>query len=269
VVQNVDLGPTFLEIASAQTDSNNRLKPTYPMDGKSILPLFRSNPPHGSNYNDFRWAGLLEMYGGSSNMGKEYKDVKGYFHNYMFPNTYQAVRVVDGPYELIKNANLLYVEWCTGEQELYNMTADPHQVYNLVAPAVTSEDKNGTRTNSELLPLIHKLSKLLARLGDCVGSDCYELEDQSFESGIDQNNNIDVKRALSLESMKSAIRNRIPCHNPSGFPGPASEINWQRKPFAHDRPVPEPFTHGFPFSDADDVPDDLLEIWEEYKHYFS
>lgn len=82
VVQNVDLGPTFLEIASTQTDSNNRLKPTYPMDGKSILPLLRSNP-HSSNYNDFRWAALLEMYGGSSNMGKEYEDVKGYFHNYM------------------------------------------------------------------------------------------------------------------------------------------------------------------------------------------
>lgn len=80
VVQSVDLGPTFLDLASSHDAT---LKSTYPMDGKSILPLLSSNPPYKSNYNDFRWAALFEMYGGSSNIGLRYKNAKGYYRNHM------------------------------------------------------------------------------------------------------------------------------------------------------------------------------------------
>lgn len=83
VVQSVDLGPTFLDLASSQNHLNELVKPTYPMDGKSILPLLTSNLPDTSNYNDFRWAALFEMYGGSSNIGLRYKNVTGYFKNHM------------------------------------------------------------------------------------------------------------------------------------------------------------------------------------------
>ena len=89
VVQSVDLGPTFLELASSQNDSSKILKSSYPMDGKSILPLLTTSPTLNSGYNDFRWAALLEMYGGSSTIGKRYKETKGYYRNHMVRNDYR------------------------------------------------------------------------------------------------------------------------------------------------------------------------------------
>lgn len=82
VVQSVDLGPTFLDVASS---SSRLLKSTYPMDGKSILPLLTTSnaPDISNNYNDFRWAALLEMYSGSSNIGLRYNHTKGYYRNHM------------------------------------------------------------------------------------------------------------------------------------------------------------------------------------------
>ncbi len=139
------------------------------------------------------------------------------------------------------------------------MTVDPHQVYNLLSPAVADNHRNTSETASNrggILPLVHRLSKLVARLGDCVGSECYDLK--SFELTLDQTSTTDVKRALSLESMQSSIKNRLPCHNPVNV----------RMPLANGRPIPEPFTHGFPFSDEEQVEEDLLRIWAEYEHYF-
>lgn len=83
VVQSVDLGPTFLELAASPNHPSKILKSSYPMDGKSILPLLTSNPPLNSGYNDFRWAALLEMYGGSSTIGARYKEEKGFYRNHM------------------------------------------------------------------------------------------------------------------------------------------------------------------------------------------
>ena len=185
-----------------------------------------------------------------------------------FPNTYQAVRVVNGPSDWNNGADLLYVEWCTGEQELYNMTADPHQARNLVDPAfletITSFD------HDNIFPLLHKLNKVLSKLGDCVGSECYQLEDDHFEQSLidEQISTSNSRRTLlsTIEHMKSSIRNRIPCHNPPNMT--ASNINQRRKFFAYDLPVPYPFQNGFPFSDGTDVDEDLLKTWNDYEHYF-
>mmetsp|Transcript_5944 Transcript_5944/g.16909 ORF Transcript_5944/g.16909 Transcript_5944/m.16909 type:complete len:159 (-) Transcript_5944:1208-1684(-) len=59
------------------------LRSSYPMDGKSIRSLLTSNASDVATVNDFRWAALLEMYSGSSNIGERYKGMKGYFHNHM------------------------------------------------------------------------------------------------------------------------------------------------------------------------------------------
>ena len=97
VVQSIDLGPTFLDLAtSSQQDSRNThsktvavksdgklLQSSYPMDGKSIRPLLTTKMSDVSTSNDFRWAALFEMYSGSSNIGLRYKDMKGYYHNHL------------------------------------------------------------------------------------------------------------------------------------------------------------------------------------------
>ena len=92
VVQSVDLGPTFLDLASSRNTHSKTvavksdgelLQSSYPMDGKSIRPLLTNNISDVSTFNDFRWAALLEMYSGSSNIGLRYKDMKEYYHNHM------------------------------------------------------------------------------------------------------------------------------------------------------------------------------------------
>ena len=153
------------------------------------------------------------------------------------------------------------------------MTVDPHQVHNLAVPAVTVTagiESVTTFDPDKNLPLLNKLSRLLATLGDCEGSECYEIGGEHLESLIDDNDEISSKRrTLTLEFMQESIRNRIPCHNPPNMTtGPGININQRRKQFAYDLPVPEPFTYGFPFSDGDNVGEDLLQIWTEYEHYF-
>ena len=103
IIQSVDLAPTFLDMAKATdiiaddtvNDGSLQAKaaktkiPSYPFDGKSMLPLLveNSNKPteHQANkdYNDFRWAALLELYSGSSNIGIRYNYMKQYYKNHM------------------------------------------------------------------------------------------------------------------------------------------------------------------------------------------
>ena len=152
------------------------------------------------------------------------------------------------------------------------MTVDPHQVHNLVTPTLDVWRGNESATvpdSDEILPLLLKLSRLLARLGNCVGSECYDLDGKISEWRVEQNYTADANRALSVESMQSSIRNRIPCHNPPNWTtDPWNDSSIQRNTFVHNWPVPEPFTYGFPFSDGDAVGEDLLQTWAAYEHYF-
>mmetsp|Transcript_12306 Transcript_12306/g.22064 ORF Transcript_12306/g.22064 Transcript_12306/m.22064 type:complete len:631 (-) Transcript_12306:36-1928(-) len=275
VVQSVDLVPTFLEMATfsntmkkttksrkAKGTSNVQLRvlqPSYPMDGKSILPLLTGEIPGTPAVNNFRWAALLEMYGGSSGVGQRYQEMKNFYQHHFFPNTYQAVRVVNGPSDWAGQADWLYVEWCTGEQEFYNMTSDPYQTRNLAVSSVVDSDDN-------LLRLLHRLSRLLGNLGNCRGSECHEMN-QSFELPMDEYFVSSEHRMLhSLDELQASIRNKFPCFNPPNMT--KVDINLGRKSFAVDLHVPEPFAFGFPFSDEEYVPESLLQVWEEYRHYF-
>jgi hypothetical protein len=189
------------------------------------------------------------------------------------------------------------------------MMNDPDQVHNLVFAATRTatktsdgDDNNGDDNSNNprsILPVLYKLSNLLATLGSCKGSQCYDLDDHhddddDYEKNIDNTTFAAVTadymlprvmpiHHFSFESIQDWIRERIPCHNPPSFHDTAaaaaaavennnrlnSDQNIGRKPpFAYNRYVPEPFTDGFPFSDGDDVGEDLLKIWSEYEHYF-
>jgi N-acetylglucosamine-6-sulfatase len=296
VVQSVDLGPTFLDLATRlfhdgkgdpindgivqfqQQQQQQRLlrhvsvKSSYPMDGKSIVDILHGQISAVPNVNDFRWAALLEMYGGSSNIGLRYNQTKGYYQNHMYPNTYQALRIVNGP-DWAARANWLYVEWCTGEQELYDMTEDPYQVTNL-APSIKRMTETRVVDNTQAkegvdAALIYRLSRLLAWMGDCQGFECHSISKDIVDEH-DVNDDI-----TSDTTLHEKIRNRIPCFNPINWATPVtqtrqnSDMELRRKPFAIGLPVIEPFVHGFPFSDGDSVPNELLHLWEDtYQHYF-
>jgi len=59
--------------------------------------------------------------------------------------------------------DLVYVEYGTGERELYDLGADPHQLSNLAATTDPAA--------------IVALSSRLAELADCAGARCREIED--------------------------------------------------------------------------------------------
>lgn len=293
VVQSVDLGPTFLDLARRRYQQDRThtemppfqrrgqdltsLRPSYPMDGKSIVDILNGKIPPSPAINDFRWAALLEMYGGSSNIGLRYRRIKGFFQNHMFPNTYQAVRIVNGP-GWATGANWLYVEWCTGEQEFYNLTEDPHQVYNLASHSRTTKASKTTITKEAVdSRLLYRLSRLLAWMGDCQGVGCHSLGNEAWssfkEDGIDGvEGSMGEWETSMLTPLRKTMRNRIQCFNPPNWTAMKDSpaiMELGRKPYSVGLPVPEPFVFGFPFSDGDVVPDELIALWEEtYQYYF-
>ena len=228
VVQSVDLLPTWLELAQAKGPIDPKQ-----LDGKSIVPLLNGSMLSSPKVNQFRSVALAEMYGGSSNMGPGYKGMPDFEQNQFWNNTYQAVRVINGS-DWAENANWLYVEWCTGEKELYISEVDPHQMFNIIYFADPQ--------------LLSQLSTLVSKLGDCVGEDCYSID---FKS-------------IALEAQKRRKNGQLKCYNPPDLPG----VPLRRHPWAYDLPVPEPFVNGFPFADSDQVPEEVMEVWEQYKTYF-
>ena len=118
---------------------NNDFAPTFadlanvplPADGRSFAPLLRGEDP------SWRSAILLEAAGGRS------------------PPSYTAVRT-----EAHK-----YVEYQTGDRELYDLEADPYEMDNLYE---TADDS-----------LVQDLKAKLDALRACTGDGCREAEDAS------------------------------------------------------------------------------------------
>jgi arylsulfatase A-like enzyme len=125
MVLNNDLAPTFAELGGVSA-------PSF-VDGHSIEPLLLPDPPSPSNW---RSAFLVEGYG---NKGESMP-------------AYKAVRTTDH----------LWVEYATGERELYDLTEDPYELQSLHE---TAPDK-----------LKRTLSSRLEELRDCVRESCRSAE---------------------------------------------------------------------------------------------
>jgi hypothetical protein len=66
------------------------------------------------------------------------------------------------PFKGLRTASYLYVEYESGEKELYDLKADPYELDNLAGPAQEG--------------LMAQLSAWLRRLAACAGADCREAE---------------------------------------------------------------------------------------------
>jgi len=96
LVSGVDLMPTFLELADAPT-------PEY-VDGRSLVPLLSGTKP------PWRDSLLLEGYD------------DGFENKPYVPPDFKAIRTSDGR---------TYVEYETGEREMYDLSTDPRQLRSL------------------------------------------------------------------------------------------------------------------------------------------
>ena len=138
LVANVDLAPTFAELAGIRT-------PEF-VDGRSLVPLLRES---AAEDKDWRHAFLLEH-------GFPQGEKRGLPPRTPFEPTF---------YGLHTDRNLVYIEYpTTGEKVLYDLEKDPYQQTNIAGLADAT--------------LISKLSAWLSRLRSCIGNECRAIENE-------------------------------------------------------------------------------------------
>jgi N-acetylglucosamine-6-sulfatase len=120
---NSDLAPTFAELAGA-------LVPEF-VDGRSLVPVLRGDPPA-----DWRRAVLIQFYA--------------------------PERRKKPSYHALRTRDYLYVEYTSGERELYDVRADPYQLESLHATADAA--------------VAGQLARWLGTLRTCVGASCRAAE---------------------------------------------------------------------------------------------
>lgn len=155
---NVDLAPTWAELAGAPAADF--------VDGRSLVPLFGDNPPS----TDFwRQAFLLEngnvALRSEAELNTPVTDVEDGLLEPEDPlqNEAQQRQGLGIPaYRGIRTKDYLYVEYVTGERELYDLNKDPYELQNLSATADPA--------------LLKQLSSWLAELRRCVAASCRAAE---------------------------------------------------------------------------------------------
>ncbi|MFI0421628.1 sulfatase [Spongiactinospora sp. 9N601] len=120
----VDLGPTFTELAGTRV-------PGF-AEGRSLVPLLTGQTPAAWRKNV-----LVEFYR---------------------PPDWSPVPGEAPPYRALRTARHTYVEYAGGERQLYDLTADPYQLDNIV-----------TRTPAEV---VDSLARTLHEMAACSGANC-------------------------------------------------------------------------------------------------
>uniref|UniRef100_A0A672GWX5 N-acetylglucosamine-6-sulfatase n=1 Tax=Salarias fasciatus TaxID=181472 RepID=A0A672GWX5_SALFA len=183
LVANVDLGPTFLDIAGYDLNKTQ-------MDGMSFLPIL-----HGQmNSSSWRTDILVEYEGEGSDVSIPSCPLLGPGLWFCYPdcvcedafnNTYACVRTVT------PSVNLQYCEFDDNEVfvEVYNLTADPFQLNN-IAKSIEQE-------------VLEEMNHRLMMLQSCSGATCrtagvfdprYKFDPrQMFQSHIEKSHWIHVK----------------------------------------------------------------------------
>jgi arylsulfatase A-like enzyme len=106
IADNIDLNPTFAEIAGVAAAPN--------VDGRSLVPLLR-----GGSVAQWRKAALVEHHGKVKDQADP--DFPGMRSGN--PSTYEAIR----------GQTWVFVEYLDGEREYYDRAADPDELHNIYA----------------------------------------------------------------------------------------------------------------------------------------
>ncbi|MEN9564968.1 MAG: hypothetical protein RLZZ69_164 [Cyanobacteriota bacterium] len=149
IVSNVDLAPTFAELAGADT-------PNF-VDGRSLVSLFRRNVPPPTS-----WRQVL------------------FLQHRLNRKTIPLIP----DYKGLRTPNCTYVQYATGEQELYNLKQDPDQLQNLakiIRPQVIKE-----------------YARRLIHLGSCRGETCRKRDVKPLPDCNISNKRHFLKRLLEI-----------------------------------------------------------------------
>jgi N-acetylglucosamine-6-sulfatase len=145
LVVNIDLAPTFADIAGVEA-------PDF-VDGRSFLPLLQDPA------QPWRDSFLIERRKLEEQLVRQSK------FSGLTPEELDQAAVFNG----IRTRDLVYVEYGSGERELYDLAEDPHQLANL------AEETDPV--------LVSALSARVVELSECTGAGCRELEDLPLIAG--------------------------------------------------------------------------------------
>src|SRR5215203_1750630 len=173
---NIDLAPTILELAGAPADKS--------IDGRSLVP-FMQDPTLRTRrpilFESFVETNDVEANGGANNepsgpitpgpAARAARAPGGATASIVAPpKDYLGIRL--GPYK--------YIEWPSGEKELYDVTKDPYELNNVVK----------VRNLSPIRAFLHAQ---LIRLESCVGRTCQEVAPK-FPLTREQQRKVDKQR---------------------------------------------------------------------------
>ena len=166
LVLNNDLAPTFAELAGAET-------PEF-VDGRSLAPLLGDDPPP---MEEWRSAFLVEAMAEAADIPESVDVGAGEVIPLLTGDTQpsedqrRASPLDEAPLdkagrpglEAVRTQDRLYVEYETGESELYYLEEDPYQLDNAYEDAGLDD--------------LWRLEGWLSELRDCAGEDCRIAED--------------------------------------------------------------------------------------------
>ncbi len=141
-----DLAPTFANWASV-------IAPGF-VDGRSLAPLLGKRPP---SLDHWRQGVLIEHYPGTEPFMSKSEKKLFQFSQKPHLTAYKAVR----------SNHYLYVEYQSGERELYDLRKDPDELRNIVKEADPT--------------LVKRLSAWIGHVAQCGGAGCREAEDAKLD----------------------------------------------------------------------------------------
>jgi N-acetylglucosamine-6-sulfatase len=166
---NIDIAPTILELAGAEADKS--------IDGRSLVPYMRD--PALRTRRPILFESFVETADVEANgeptaqrarVSSAGRGPKATASIVAPPKDYLGIRL--GPYK--------YIEWPSGEKELYDITKDPYELNNIVRVP-------------NLSPIRAFLHAQLVRLEGCVGRTCQEVTSK-FPLTREQQRKVDKER---------------------------------------------------------------------------
>jgi N-acetylglucosamine-6-sulfatase len=141
---NVDVAPTFADLAGVKS-------PGF-VDGRSLAPLLRPGSPPS-----WRQVFLLEHGHGPGTRPPLKPPSDGVLEPPELLTTTTRDKFYLAPYEGLRTGRYFYVEYSTGERELYDLATDPYELHNLAGSPS---------------PLLTSLATRLRALRSCAGKAC-------------------------------------------------------------------------------------------------
>lgn len=135
---NIDIAPTILDLARARADRS--------VDGRSMVPFLKH--PGLRTRRPILFESFVEASDVESSRASSLR-TGGHASITSPPKDYEGIRL--GPWK--------YIEWPSGEKELYNVVKDPNELHSRI------RDHN-------LYPIRGFLHRRLRQLEDCVGRHC-------------------------------------------------------------------------------------------------